>query len=135
MTVMIHDVEDREKVTSEAVKSAEAKRVYTPDVDMIEKDDMIILSVDMPGCDEKSVDITLENNILTARGSAETDIPEGFKAAFEEYYAGDYEVKFVLSEEVDKNKIEAVMKDGVLRISIPKADVAKKRTIPVEISS
>lgn len=107
------------------------RRIYTPKVDILETEERIEILADMPGVDEASVELTLEKNVLTIYGKVEADIPERHRLAVSEYGIGDYQRQFVLSNEVDRERIEAVAKNGVLRIQLPKAATAKTRKIAV----
>jgi HSP20 family protein len=82
---------------------------------------------DMPGVDENSVDITLEQNVLTIDGYAAPVEPKGHRLAYAEYRVGDYQRRFTLSDQIDRDKIEATVKDGVLRLHLSKvAPTARK---------
>jgi len=107
------------------------RRIYTPKVDILETEERIEILADMPGVDEGSVELTLEKNVLTIYGKVEADIPERHRLAVSEYGIGDYQRQFVLSNEVDRERIEAVAKNGVLSIQLPKAATAKTRKIAV----
>lgn len=107
------------------------RRIYTPKVDILETEERIEILADMPGVDEASVELTLEKNVLTIYGKVEADIPERHRLAVSEYGIGDYQRQFVLSNEVDRERIEAVAKNGVLSIQLPKAATAKTRKIAV----
>ncbi|HSW64167.1 MAG TPA: Hsp20/alpha crystallin family protein [Dissulfurispiraceae bacterium] len=113
------------------VERTRPRRVYTPTVDIVEAKDYIEVYADMPGVDEVSVDVTLEKNVLTIYGKVEAEIPENHRLAVSEYGVGDYQRVFTLSDEVDREKIEATVKNGVLRIVLPKAAAAKTRKIAV----
>jgi HSP20 family protein len=86
----------------------------------------------LPGVDEKSVDITLEKNELTINGYVKSSQPEGYTLAYGEYETGDYRRTFVLPDEVERNKIEASVKEGVLRLVLPKAVDRQARKITVK---
>jgi HSP20 family molecular chaperone IbpA len=86
----------------------------------------------MPGVDENSVDITLEKNILTINGYVEAETPENYSLAYAEYEVGDYQRSFTLSNQIDFEKIEAAVQQGVLRLRLPKAGPAKARKITVK---
>lgn len=107
------------------------RRIYTPTVDIIETQDHIEVIADMPGVDENAVELTLEKNVLTIYGKVEADIPERHRLAVSEYGVGDYQRQFILSDEVDRERIEAQVRQGVLRIQLPKAAAAKTRKIAV----
>jgi len=86
----------------------------------------------MPGVDERSVDITLEKDVLTIYGKVEADAPEKHVLYFSEYGIGDYQRVFTLTDEVDRDKIQASVKNGVLKIVLPKAAAVKMRKIAVK---
>jgi HSP20 family molecular chaperone IbpA len=89
----------------------------------------------MPGVNENSVDITLEKNILTINGYTGIQAPDNFEPAYAEYRVGNYERTFALSDEVVREEIEATVKNGVLRLVMPKAETAKTRKITVRAES
>ncbi|MBF0519906.1 MAG: Hsp20/alpha crystallin family protein, partial [Nitrospirae bacterium] len=68
-----------------------ATKVYTPAVDIVEKDGEIVLTADMPGVDESTVEVTLLDNVLTIYGTVGEMAPEGYKLSYAEYKVGDYE--------------------------------------------
>ncbi len=114
------------------VEHTRAGRFYNPDVDIIEKKDNITVVADMAGVDEKSVDITLEKNILTIHGRIEPEIPEKMKLVYSEYGVGDYQRVFTLSGEIDRERIEAKVKNGVLTLVMPKSEAPKAKKITVK---
>jgi HSP20 family molecular chaperone IbpA len=132
MSVATKDIEKKEAQLREGVERTRAKRVYVPAVDIIERKEDIVLIADMPGVDDKSLDITLEKNTLTIDGRVDGNIPEGHRLRMSEYGTGDYHRVFTLSDEINKEKIEATVKSGVLRLTLPKAEAVKTRKIPVK---
>jgi HSP20 family protein len=112
-----------------------ARKIYSPAVDIIERKDDIIVIADMPGVDDKTIDITLEKNILTIYGRVDADIPEKHTLYLSEYGVGDYQRVFTLTDEVDREKIQATVKNGVMRILLPKAEIVKTRKIQVKAES
>jgi HSP20 family protein len=86
---------------------------------------------DMPGVDQKSVEVTLEKNVLKITGAVEPDAFPGRSIAYAEYDIGDYERAFTVSDEVDRERIEAVVKNGVLKLVMYKAPQAEVRKISV----
>lgn len=105
---------------------------FTPRADIYETDDEMIVLVDLPGVDEGSLDINLEKNVLTINGFVEPTSPEGHRLAVQEYEVGDFTRSFRLSDEIDREGIDAAVKDGVLRLRLPKAGPAKARKISVK---
>jgi HSP20 family molecular chaperone IbpA len=104
-------------------------------VDIYETEENVVLLADMPGVSENTVDITLEKNILTINGYTSPQAPENFEPAYAEYRFGNYERTFALSDEVDREQIEATVKHRVLRLVMPKAETAKTRKITVKAES
>jgi HSP20 family molecular chaperone IbpA len=131
MKTATQEVQKKESELKEDAERTRAKRIFTPLVDIIERKDDILLIADMPGVDEKSVDITLEKDVLTLYGKVEPDIPYDHRLVLSEYGAGDYQRTFTISDEVDREKIKATVKRGVLRLILPKAETVRTRKIPV----
>ena len=107
-------------------------KVYVPKVDIYETKEAIILVADMPGVDEKSVDVVLDKNVLTISGTAEPLSFKDYSIAYAEYDFGDYQRAFTISDEVDKDRIEATVKNGVLRLTLHKAEKVKARKIAIK---
>lgn len=128
---MAMELEKQDVDEPTAVERTRTRRTFVPRVDIYEAHDKVVLLADMPGVGESSVDITLEKNILAVRGQVEFSPPENYELAYAEYYVGDYERTFALSDEVDRARIEATMKNGVLRLVLPKDESAKTRKIAV----
>jgi HSP20 family protein len=126
------DVQKKEAEDKEGVERTKSKKLYTPPVDIIEGGNSLLLVADMPGVDENSVDITLEKNVLTIFGTVKPEIPEDHRLVSAEYGIGDYQRTFTLSDEIDKDKIEATVKNGILRLTLPISAAAKTRKIPVK---
>jgi len=107
------------------------RKVFVPKVDIIETGNAMVMYADMPGADEKSVEVTVEKNVLTITG---TVIPQEFPGrsiAYSEYDIGDYERAFTISDEVDRDRIGAVVKNGVLKLTLQKAPQAEVKKITV----
>lgn len=131
MTDANRDMTKKEASVPEGVERTTPRRVFKPDVDIMEQKDDTVLTADLPGVDERSLDITLEKNIITIRGTVAPEIPAGYRLVYGEYAVGDYERAFTLSDEVDKDRIQATIKNGVLKLILPKAAAAKARKIAV----
>jgi HSP20 family molecular chaperone IbpA len=126
------DLPKQEVVTKEDSERTRECACYIPRTDIFENDQEIILLADMPGVSFDSLDITLEKNVLTILGTNDIQMPQNFSLEYQEYEPGDYQRTFTLSEEIDREKIEATMKNGVLMLSLPKAGPAKTRKISVK---
>jgi HSP20 family molecular chaperone IbpA len=126
------ELQKKEAQSSVETERTKSRRVYVPKVDIYEAKDAIVLVADMPGVDEKSVDITLDKNILTIAGTVEPEAYKDHSITYSEYDTGDYERAFTISDEVDRNKIEASVKQGVLRVTLPKVEPVKAKKIAIK---
>jgi HSP20 family protein len=125
------EMQKKEAEKPEKGELTRARKIYTPAVDIIERKEDIMVVADMPGVDQNSVDITLDKDVLTIYGKVDFPAPEKHSLAFSEYGLGDYQRSFTLTNEVDREKIQASVKNGVLRIVLPKAAAVKTRKIAV----
>jgi HSP20 family molecular chaperone IbpA len=111
--------------------SPEGHASFTPPIDIHESAEGLTLEADLPGATENNLFIQLEDNVLSLHARIESPAPEGARLIHEEYRVGDYERSFILSDEVDRDRITAELKNGVLRLSLPKADRARTRRIEI----
>ena len=123
------------RTKTEVTTPAEQTRpglVFTPAVDILETDKEITLLADMPGVKAEGLNIDLRENTLTLDGDVKS--PEGSDEVdiLREYRTGKYYRQFTLSQVVDQGKIGAEMKDGVLRLRLPKIEAATPRKIAVK---
>ena len=125
-------VEKQEVELTEGAERTRPNKAFVPRADIYETDNSLVIVADMPGVDQKSIDITLEKNVLHLNGAVDFEQPENFGLAYAEYEIGDYERSFTLSDEIDRDNIEATINDGVLRVFLPKAGPAKTRKISVK---
>ena len=107
-------------------------RYFQPDVDIFESDEGLRLWADMPGVDEKDVEVTLKDGILTVEGMVSTDMYRNLVPVYTEYNVGNYHRQFVVNQEIDAGRIEARIRNGVLEVSLPKAEAARPRRIEVK---
>jgi len=126
------EIDLQKKESTTATERIRNVKTFTPRVDIYETKDALVLVADMPGVDEKSVDVQLEKNILTITGCVYTDEAKGRSIVYSEYETGDYERTFTLSDEIDSEKIKATVKNGVLRLELPKAEKAKPKKIIIQ---
>lgn len=133
MAEKVSNVQIQSESNSPAAKEERprSRRIYSPRTDIINNADHILILADVPGADDKSVNITLEKNILTIEASPASQIPEGLNPLITEYGVGDYRRQFAISDEIDREKIEAVVRDGVLRLKLPKTGPAKAQKIKI----
>jgi HSP20 family protein len=125
------------KKKAELQSSAEQTRpglLFTPAVDIFETEKEITLLADMPGVKPNDISIDLKENTLTLLGNVESPKKSDEVNIFMEYRTGNYFRQFTLSEMIDQSKIEAGMKDGVLKLVLPKVEKVAPRKITVKVS-
>ena len=105
-----------------------------PRVDVIEDSNGITLMADLPGVKRDKLELKVEGTSLTLEGGIEIDAPSGLDAVFAEVRAARYRRGFTLSSELDSAAIDARLKDGVLRLRIPKLAEAQPRRIEVRVA-
>jgi HSP20 family protein len=109
---------------------------WAPAVDIYEHDGNIVLKAELPGIDAKSVDVRVENNVLTLRGERKFDNEvkrESYHRVERAY--GTFMRSFTLPNVVDTENIKAEYKDGVLRMTLPKKAEAKPRQISINVTN
>jgi HSP20 family molecular chaperone IbpA len=111
--------------------NAEERRTFTPPIDIHEGPDGLTLEADLPGATEENLFIQLEDNVLSLHARIQSPAPGGARLIHEEYHVGDYQRSFILSDEVDRDRITAELRSGVLRLTLPKADRARTRRIEI----
>jgi HSP20 family molecular chaperone IbpA len=105
--------------------------VFSPDVDIFESDTEITLLADMPGVTTDNLTVDLRDDVLTLTGDASCECELTGAPLVIEYGVGTYYRQFTLSDVIDQAKITAELKDGVLRLVLPKVLKATPRTIAV----
>ncbi len=121
-----------EKTPAEAPETTRGGRIYRPLTDIVETEKGVALALEMPGVAPEDVDVTLEKRILTIRGKVQPTQPEKLQLVHAEYGEGDYERAFTLSDDFDPDKIEAQMSNGVLTLTLPRAEAAQPKKIGVK---
>ena len=107
-------------------------RTFVPTTDIYETDQALTVVMEMPGVDKASVDLNIENDVLTVAGHIDFSKYEKLQPVYTEYNIGHYRRSFSLApNRVDQGKIKAEMNDGVLTLTLPKAKQAKPRRIAV----
>ena len=109
-------------------------QAMTPRVDVLEDDTGITVIADMPGVSKDSLEIKVENDALSIEGAVSAATPQAMEATYAEVRIPRYRRSFTLSRELDSSRIEAQLKDGVLRLRIPKHEQARPQRISVKVS-
>lgn len=116
--------------TTEIDRRREPGREHrVPAVDIFEREDGMVLLADLPGVEEKDLDIQVAQNVLTIEGRRAR--PSGGTVHVDEPGSGDYRREFRLSEDLDPTDVRATLRHGVLRLEIPKSERLRPRSIPI----
>lgn len=119
----------REENEPESVESAPR---FVPQVDIIERADELAVIADVPGTKSEDVDISIEDDVLTLRAKVEPCECPDLPTLYSEYSVGHFVRTFTLGREIDQSAIQAELKNGVLRLVLPKLKEAQSRKIEVK---
>jgi HSP20 family molecular chaperone IbpA len=118
---------------SKQAKSAAAEATLMPPVNVFEDAAGITLYADLPGVPRDRLNLQVEADTLTIEGEVSLDTPEGREATLAEIGLPRYRRAFTLSKELDSEKVSAELRNGVLKLRIPKAEHAQPRRIEVKV--
>jgi HSP20 family molecular chaperone IbpA len=119
---------------SKSVERADEQvRAIRPPVNIFENEKGITVQADMPGVSKDRLDIKIDKESLSIEGVSEISTPEGMEALHADIRSTHYRRNFSLSSELDGERAEASLKDGVLTLSIPKREEHKPRKIEVRV--
>lgn len=104
-----------------------------PPVDVFENENAITLLADLPGVPREGLHVRVDGDSLTLEATATPSGPDNMELVYGEAQVAAYRRQFTLSRELDASRIEAQLRDGVLRLTIPKAEEAKPRRIEVQV--
>jgi len=133
MTTTLNAKKEEDKIAH--VERARDRRTYTPNVDIIETADEFLVLADMPGVTPNAIDIQYEHGVLTINGRVEPRQDEdktGYLLC--EYGVGDFYRSFRLGENINPDKIEARLNNGVMELHLPKSEASKPKKIAIKTS-
>lgn len=109
---------------------------WAPSVDIEEEDDKYLIKADLPGVEKDDIEVKLENGVLSIRGEKKTEkeTGKGTKRHRTERFYGTFARSFTLPDAVRADAVNAAYKDGVLSLTIPKAEEAKPKSIDIKVS-
>jgi HSP20 family molecular chaperone IbpA len=107
---------------------------FRPDVDIVEQKDAFVVVADLPGVDDRHVEVRLENGLLSIDAALASEPEASWTPLYAEYRLGGYHREFSLSEAIDADAIEARMSAGVLHLRLPKTSRHQPRRITVQTS-
>jgi HSP20 family molecular chaperone IbpA len=125
------DVVSQESKT--AVQKERHERPMRPPVDIFEDSTGITVQADMPGVSRDRLEVHIDNDTLSIEGRADIAMPEGMEALYADVRSTHYQRSFSLSRELDGDKVDATLKDGVLILRIPKREQYQPRRIEVRV--
>ena len=119
---------------ADSVAKAEERRLprVKPATDIIEKEDGFYIYLDMPGVSKENLIIDLNEDELKVSGKAEYALAEGQKLGHVEFGGGEYFRSYTVSHIVDKERIRATLRDGVLELHLPRLEKAQPRKIEIQ---
>jgi HSP20 family protein len=106
-------------------------RTFLPPADIYEDRDSLKVLLEMPGVEKGNVNVHVEDGVLLVEGRLDLAKYRGLQPLYTEYNIGNYSRSFRLSNAIDQDKIAAELKDGVLSLTLQKAEKAKPRTIQI----
>jgi HSP20 family molecular chaperone IbpA len=126
-------MKDTAATRNENLREEAREASLTPPVDVIEDSTGITLYADLPGVPRDALQVRVEADSLIIEGAVALRIPEGMEASHAEVGLSHYRRVFTLSKELDSERVSAELKQGVLKLRIPKAEHAQPRRIPVSV--
>lgn len=124
------EVQKKKELVEKEEKTVPA-RYYVPYTDIYETEDALTVVVEMPGVEKNAIDINIEDGVLTIEGRIDLTNYAEMQPVYTEYNVGHYSRRFSLSSKIDQGRISAEMTDGVLTLTLPKAEEAKPRKIAI----
>ena len=124
------DVSKQQAGVAQDVKQQE--QAILPAVDIFENESGITVQADMPGVSRDRLDVHIDSDTLAIEGVADIPMPAGMDAIYADIRSKRYQRSFSLSRELDTERIEASLKDGVLTLHIPKREEHRPRRIEVQ---
>ncbi len=125
------NVREKQEVTMGAAETTSDKPMFSPVVDIWETETGLMLVADMPGVGPEDLSLDLQDSTLTISGRVAPP-PEGRKMLAKEYDVGSFYRQFSLADNIDQAAITASLKDGVLRLALPRVAPAQPRKIEIK---
>src|SRR5579883_2791539 len=123
-------VQEKKELVSKEEKTVPA-RYYVPSTDIYETEDALTVVMEVPGVERKDLEVNLENDVLRIEGRIDFAKYEGLEPLYTEYNVGHFARSFTLSNKIDQQKISAQLDNGVLTLTLKKAEEARPRRIRI----
>jgi HSP20 family molecular chaperone IbpA len=121
----------QKREVDKAQESTTPTRAFMPTADIFENEEALTVVLEMPGVSKDMVDVNVEDGLLTVEGRIDFGKYDGLQPVYSEYNVGPYRRSFRISSQLDQSKITAEMRDGVITLTLPKAEKAKPRRIAI----
>jgi HSP20 family molecular chaperone IbpA len=121
----------RKREVEQKQESTIPARVFLPETDIFETAQSLTVVLEMPGVSKDSLDVDVENDVLTITGRIDFSRYEGLQPLYTEYNVGNYSRSFQISSKINQDGIKAELKDGVMTVVLPKSEKAMPRKIQV----
>jgi HSP20 family molecular chaperone IbpA len=108
--------------------------VFDPLTDIYEVNDAFHIVAEMPGVDDKTLDVTIDDNVLTIAGTQKIADFEGYQCQHQGYHQGVFRRDFKLMTEINHDQIKAQIANGILRIELPKAEKVQPKKIEINLN-
>jgi HSP20 family protein len=133
VSIRLTPEESTPAVPAETPNSADAEQrlLFNPPIDIYETSDGLVLYADLPGVTREGLDLQVQDNRLTLFGRIQQREGDDGPVVHQEYQVGDFLRSFILSDEVDHDRISARLNNGVLRVELPRASRSQPRRIEV----
>jgi HSP20 family protein len=126
-----------DRVFDQALGASLGTRVWVPAMDVAERRDAYVVHAELPGLNPDQVDVSFEKNVLTVRGTKPASFDTGTEGELRifaaERVSGSFERSVRLPEFVDAERISATFNNGLLTITVPKAEAAQPRRISIDV--
>ncbi len=123
----------QKKEVEQKGEATKSEKYYIPAVDIFESDREVTVIAEMPGVTAETIDVSLEDDVLTIRGRREDVQTTGGRILLREYESGNYQRRFTVAETIAQENIRASVNNGMLRVVLPKAEPARPRKIEVQV--
>ena len=119
--------------TGNLARQAQLFSGWTPALDLYQNNDNVVAVVELPGMRKEDIDVSLHDGMLTIAGERQSSSSEGENAERTERFSGKFRRSVTLPTRVDASKVSASYKDGILTVTLPKAEEAKPKKVEVSI--
>lgn len=123
-------VQEKKELTAKEEKTVPA-RYYTPNTDIYETAQALVVAMEVPGVDRKDIQIDLESGVLRVEAKIDFGKYDGLEPIYSEYNVGHWSRAFTLSGMLDQSDIKATLDDGILTLTLPKSKEAQPRRIAI----